>query len=252
MLYKMFGKNLKKIRSVHAMSQQEFAELFDLKRATLGAYEENRSNPKLETVMKIANHFSIGIEDLLTKELTVNRLLKFNELITVVPDSAEKELGEGVPCITAATDTAAFITDFKLNNSTKLPKIYLPNVSGNDMLAYVVDNLDMSGGVSGFLPNDIVIGKRVAATDIPTIENELALVLTNSDFYFRDMSNSNDAVHLTANHPGVASAIIKHNEITGLWRILHIFRYTLPASGNETEQRLAKLESMLSKLPGKQ
>ena len=54
-----FGKNIRKIRSLKSLSQQAFAELFDLKRGTLGAYEEGRSEPKLETLIKIANYFSI-------------------------------------------------------------------------------------------------------------------------------------------------------------------------------------------------
>jgi DNA-binding XRE family transcriptional regulator len=94
-----FGKNLKKIRSVHNLSQQIFADIFDLKRGTLGAYEEGRSNPKLETVIKIANHFSIGIEELLTGELTVNRLVKFNERITTEKEAFTKKDFDGIPCI---------------------------------------------------------------------------------------------------------------------------------------------------------
>ena len=52
-----FGKNIRKIRSLKSLSQQAFAELFDLKRGTLGAYEEGRSEPKLETLIKIASNF---------------------------------------------------------------------------------------------------------------------------------------------------------------------------------------------------
>ena len=47
-----FGKNIRKIRSVKTLSQQAFAELFDLKRGTLGAYEEGRSEPKIETILQ--------------------------------------------------------------------------------------------------------------------------------------------------------------------------------------------------------
>lgn len=63
------------------MSQMAFAELFDLKRPTLGAYEEGRSLPKLETVIKIAHHFGISIDKMLTEEVTVNQLSKFDDLL---------------------------------------------------------------------------------------------------------------------------------------------------------------------------
>ena len=57
-----FGKNVKKIRGVKRLSQQAFADIFLLKRATLGAYEEGRSEPKIDTIIKVANHFSISID----------------------------------------------------------------------------------------------------------------------------------------------------------------------------------------------
>ena len=84
------------------MSQQSFAEMFDLKRGTLGAYEEGRSEPKIETIIKIANHFSIPIGDLLTKELTVNKLLKFQGNLAGEHEELLKEQFAAVPCIVPA------------------------------------------------------------------------------------------------------------------------------------------------------
>ena len=47
-----FGKNIRKIRTVKSLSQQSFAEMFELKRGTLGAYEEGRSEPKIDTIIE--------------------------------------------------------------------------------------------------------------------------------------------------------------------------------------------------------
>lgn len=246
----MLGKNLKKIRSVHGMSQQEFAELFDLKRATLGAYEEDRSNPKLETVVKIAKHFSITIEDLLTKELTVNQLLRFNEAITVVPKDTKSNNIQGIVCIT--TDNKPnFIAQYGAANSIsniQLPHIYLPHVSGDNKLALVIDDLTMSGGAHGFLPNDVVIGSEVPTTEIAKTNNELVLVATADALYFRKMNHQDDTVVLQTNHPGVAPVAIATTAIMGVWVIVHVFRYTLPNNNSEMEQRLAQLESTIASL----
>ncbi len=72
------GKNIKKIRSVKNLNQTKFAELFDLKRASIGAYEEGRAEPKIATLSQIANHFGISVDDLLHKELSVNDLYHFD------------------------------------------------------------------------------------------------------------------------------------------------------------------------------
>ena len=72
------GKNIKKIRTVKRLSQQSFAELFNITRASVGSYEELRAEPKIETIINISRHFKITIDALLTKELTVNELLNFD------------------------------------------------------------------------------------------------------------------------------------------------------------------------------
>ena len=246
----MFGKNIKKIRSVHGMSQQEFAELFDLKRATLGAYEEKRSNPKLETVVKIAKHFSIGIEDLLTKELTVNQLLRFNEAITVVPSDTQNKEKQGIVCITE-NNKEEFIAQYNVANNIsniQLPHVYLPHVNGEHKLALVINDLTMSGGANGFLPKDMVIGTQVPLNEVAKVDGELVLVAIAKDIYFRKISCQDDKVVLKANHPGVEPIALATNEISGLWVVVHIFRYTLPNNNNEMEQRLAQLENTIASL----
>jgi len=72
------GKNIKKIRTVKKLSQAQFAQLFNLARPSVGAYEEGRSEPKIENVIQIARYFGISIDSLLTKELTINDLYKFD------------------------------------------------------------------------------------------------------------------------------------------------------------------------------
>ena len=71
------GKNIRKIRSVKKLSQQAFADLFELSRANIGSYEEGRAEPKIGVIMEIANKFSIDVEKLLNSELKVNDISKF-------------------------------------------------------------------------------------------------------------------------------------------------------------------------------
>jgi transcriptional regulator with XRE-family HTH domain len=51
------GSNIRKIRTVKGLNQSQFAELFDLNRARIGAYEEGRAEPKIDVVIEIAKYF---------------------------------------------------------------------------------------------------------------------------------------------------------------------------------------------------
>lgn len=88
------GKNIRKIRATKGLSQTAFANLFNLTRASIGAYEEGRAEPKTDTTLQIAKHFSIPVEALLSEELTVNRLTNFNLKSALSPThlSNEKQL----------------------------------------------------------------------------------------------------------------------------------------------------------------
>jgi transcriptional regulator with XRE-family HTH domain len=72
------GRNIRKIRAIKGYSQAEIANILDITRASIGAYEEGRAEPKTDTMMLIAKYFSIPIDTLLTKEITVNELTNFN------------------------------------------------------------------------------------------------------------------------------------------------------------------------------
>jgi transcriptional regulator with XRE-family HTH domain len=87
----IFGNNIKKIRILRNMSQQEFGDLFDISRGSIGSYEEDRAEPKIDTVIKIAAHFKLSIDVLLTKELTINELSNFTNKISKLIDEPNNE-----------------------------------------------------------------------------------------------------------------------------------------------------------------
>src|SRR4051812_15355984 len=72
------GTNIKKIRAAKNLSQQAFADLFELTRGNISSYEENRAEPKLETAIKIANHFCIPLSKFVSEVLSVNEILQYN------------------------------------------------------------------------------------------------------------------------------------------------------------------------------
>jgi DNA-binding XRE family transcriptional regulator len=242
----MFGKNLKKIRSVHSMSQQDFADIFELKRGTLGAYEEGRSNPKLETVIKIANHFSIGIEELLIKELTVNRLLKFNELLAVESDAFNVVAFDGIPCI-LPNDKHDFIKTFSSGiNLDKFSVIKIPNVDNTNRMAFSVDDLSMTGGAIEFFPKDIVIGTEC---DKLSIEDKTFVVtLTQNELLFRKFFKADDHFILKADHHGVADVVISVKDVICIWKIEHIIQYGINSREIFLENRLATIEQTIASL----
>lgn len=92
----VIAKNFKKLRLFKSLNQTGFADLFDITRASVGSYEEGRAEPKLETLMKVADHFKLNVDDIIRKELTVNQIAGFNYPMddTIKHEQLHKEIKE--------------------------------------------------------------------------------------------------------------------------------------------------------------
>ena len=63
------GSNIQKIRKEAQMSQEDFAEMFHVSRQTISNWENSKSYPDLETIVKISDSFNISLDILLKEDL---------------------------------------------------------------------------------------------------------------------------------------------------------------------------------------
>ncbi|MGB5944183.1 MAG: helix-turn-helix transcriptional regulator [Leeuwenhoekiella sp.] len=238
-----FGKNIRKIRSVKTLSQQAFAELFDLKRGTLGAYEEGRSEPKIETIIKIANYFSIPIDDLLTKELTVNRLLKFKGELAIESEIEKPQALAGIPLITENNTEDYLLHGCKPAFIKDMQFIKLPLNPEKDFRGYTVNNLEMGSYDNGLFPNDIVIGERVPQEAYKKLnKGTLVFVIVEGKIILRRLFTLKENCVLRADHKNVSELTFPLNAISEMWRVRYVFYRRLPEMGSDLEQKLELLK----------
>ncbi len=246
------GKNIKKIRSVKGLSQQAFADIFNLKRATMGAYEEERSEPKIETVIKIANYFSISIDDLLTKELTVNSLVQFKDEFTTATLSKTKNNLPNIPCITIAYNEQ-YTTEINNNKFIDgLPKLSLPINPDKKFRAFEVTNLEMTTHDRGFYPKDIVVGEFVPKSVIPKLNNgTLVFCVFGNQIIFRRLYITKNNLVLRADHINIKDIEITNNDVLELWRVRYVFCRRIPDFSNHLEDQLVLLHHEISQIKEK-
>ncbi len=244
-----FGKNIKKIRGVKGLSQQAFAELFDLKRGTLGAYEEGRSEPKIETIIKIAKHFSIQIDNLLTNELTVNELLKFKGDLTTYAEDMKREQFAQIPCITENTANDYIALFDKEGFIKELPSVHLPLNPTKEFRGYTVSNLEMTSHDKGFYPKDVVIGEKVPASVMKKLNNgTLVVVLVDGKLIFRRLYITKNNAVLRADHKNIEDAEYPLSDIQEMWRVRYVFCRRIPEFGDQVEDKLLIIEQQLQKM----
>lgn len=63
------GKKIIEIRKQNKLSQEEFAELFNVSRQTISSWENSKSYPDIDTLVKISNKFEISLDSLLKGDI---------------------------------------------------------------------------------------------------------------------------------------------------------------------------------------
>src|SRR4029078_13220761 len=63
------AQNLKYLRKLRGWTQEEFAVKLKIKRSLLGAYEEERAEPRLEVLELVSDMFRVSLDELLRKKM---------------------------------------------------------------------------------------------------------------------------------------------------------------------------------------
>lgn len=69
-----FSLNIQILRKSNGLKQSDFEQI-DIKRTTWNNYESNKSEPDIDTILRIANFFEVDLETLLVKDLSRNQHL---------------------------------------------------------------------------------------------------------------------------------------------------------------------------------
>jgi len=178
------GKNIKKIRNIKGLSQQAFADLFELTRGNISSYEDLRAEPKMEIVVKVANYFGIPLTDFIERELSVNELLHYNTELVLEPEKLKitRQLIK-IPYI-----PALYVEDYVKQHKDEnflmqLPYITVPSSSKTELLAIEVDNNENLPAGYNFQNGDIMVFELVVKENMHRIENRLGLMIGNDELH---------------------------------------------------------------------
>jgi|ERR1700730_6848343 transcriptional regulator with XRE-family HTH domain len=160
------GKNLKYLRKLRGWTQEEFAAKLKIKRSLLGAYEEERADPRIEVLETIGDIFKLTLDELLRKDLNEQKGSNYLARRRAQKLAAASNTIQLVPVKAAAGYLAGYADpDFldELNTFT------LPMLTPGNYRAFEIIGDSMLPTTSG----SVIVGEKV---------NELEEVKTNQTY----------------------------------------------------------------------
>ena len=208
------GQNLKYLRKLRGWTQEEFATKLGIKRSLIGAYEEERADPRLDVLEILADMFKLSLDELLLKDLsnnTDNYLAKRRQQKMM---SADRNLIHFVPVKAAAGYLASYAdTEFidELNTFT------LPMLAGGNYRAFEIIGDSMLPTPSG----SIIVGEKIENTS--DIKNSQAYIVVSRNegiVYKRVEKNgrSKNKLTLVSDNPQYQPYQVNAEDVMELWQ----------------------------------
>jgi transcriptional regulator with XRE-family HTH domain len=214
MAQSLAGRNLKYLRKLKGNTQEEFAALLNIKRSLLGAYEEERAEPRLEVLEIVSDQFSVSLDDLLRRDLSdrsQNYLVRRREQKM----SQDHNLIHFVPVKAAAGYLNGYADEEFID---ELNTFTLPMLGGGEYRAFEIIGDSMLPTPSG----SVIVGQRTG-NDLEEIRNNHAYIVvsrTEGIVYKRILKNEETRNRLTlvSDNPAFQPYQVNAEDILEIWQ----------------------------------
>jgi len=185
------GKNLKYLRKLRGWTQEEFATKLKIKRSLLGAYEEERAEPRIEVLEIIGDLFKLTLDELLRKELSDTKGSSYLSKRRAQKLAAASNEIQMVPVKAAAGYLAGYADPEFLD---ELNTFTLPMLAPGTYRAFEIVGDSMLPTPSG----SVIVGEKV--DDLEEVKsNQTYVVVSRNEgiVYKRIMKNNKSKTRLT-------------------------------------------------------
>lgn len=243
----LIGRNIKKIRTIKKMSQAQFAELFNLARPSVGAYEEGRSEPKLETLKQIARLFKVSIDDLLSKELTINDISHFSGPEKTQVKSQKSGSGNSITrhILIRSNKWNEYVK--KVDDQAFLnqqPRFFWPGLEGIDARAFEwPEYLSSWSGIVGH--GDFLITRKLIK--LAVFHSSPCIFVTDKHIIFKQ---SDGTAYQYNDNNGWVKSDHSNAEPREIWQVVSILKKYDPEKSLLTT-KITELEQRMDRLEGK-
>ena len=193
------GKNLRYLRKLRGWTQEEFANKLKIKRSLIGAYEEERAEPRLDVLENLCSIFKLTLDELLLKDLAASKGNNYLEKRRQLKMASEAQVIQFVPVKAAAGYLAGYADPEFVDelNTFTLPMLapgnyrafeivgdsMLPTPSGSVIVAEKIDGLENVKSNLTYIVvsrNEGIVYKRVMKNN--KLKNKLTLISDNTVF----------------------------------------------------------------------
>jgi transcriptional regulator with XRE-family HTH domain len=238
------ARNLKTLRKLRNLSQEELADALSIPRGRLGSYEEDRAEPPYDLLIKMGDYFHVALDAIIRADLTKTKpedLMKVGEnriLFPIMVDADGKDLVELVPVKASAGYLNGYADPEYIEG---LQRMNFPFLPVGKHRAFPIKGDSMLPLVSG----SYVIGKYLES--MKEIKNGQTYILVTRDegLVYKRVYNSiheDGCLTLHSDNKAYSPYKVKAEDVLEVWE----YQCSINTSRNKPEE--LNLESIMGML----
>jgi transcriptional regulator with XRE-family HTH domain len=207
------GKNLKYLRKLRGWTQEEFAGKIKIKRSLLGAYEEERAEPRIEVLEQVGALFKLSLDELLLKDLSDTKGSYLAKRRAQKMTSASNEI-HLVPVKAAAGYLAGYADPEFID---ELNTFTLPMLASGNYRAFEIVGDSMMPTPSG----SIIVGEKVDNVEDVKTNSTYIVVSRQEGIVYKRILKNNRAKNkwtLVSDNPAYQPYNVDVNDILEVWQ----------------------------------
>jgi len=207
------NQNLKYLRKLRGWTQEEFAQKLGIKRSLLGAYEEERAEPRIDVLEIVCDIFKLTLDELLRKDLSENKG-------NYIAKRRAMKLAGGRPDIPfvpmkAAAGYLAGYADPEFID--ELNTFTLPMLAGGNYRAFEIIGDSMLPTPSG----SVIVGEKV--DNLEDVKNNVPCIVVSRNegiVYKRVQKNGRQKNKLTlvSDNPSYHPYTVSADDVIEMWQ----------------------------------
>ena len=207
------NQNLKYLRKLRGWTQEEFANKLRIKRSLLGAYEEERAEPRIDVLEIVCDIFKLTLDEILRKDLSDSKSNYMAKRRAIKLASGRSDI-TFVPVKAAAGYLAGYADPEFVD---ELNTFTLPMLSGGNYRAFEIIGDSMLPTPSG----SVIVGEKVENLD--EVKNNIACIVVSRNegvVYKRVQKNGRqkNKVTLVSDNPSFHPYTVNADEILEMWQ----------------------------------
>lgn len=209
------GQNLKYLRKLRGWTQEEFATKLGIKRSLVGAYEEERADPRIDVLEIVGDIFKVTLDELLLRDLSettgASYLAKRRQLKMM---SAERNIIHFVPVKAAAGYLAGYADSEFID---ELNTFTLPMLTGGNYRAFEIIGDSMMPTPSG----SIIVGEKTENIENVKSNGAYIVVSKSEGIVYKRVVKSNkvkNKLTLISDNPAYQPYQVNTADVLEMWQ----------------------------------